>query len=157
MSDDELKALFESMQKENAAGRAEASRRFDAVEQRLDETILRFDTVEQRLDETNRHFDVVGQRFAEARRQSDVVVEHLGARFDTLAEGLSALDGKFERRFERMEAKFELTASDTQAMIKFSHAELDRRVRSLEESRHALEETVTNLETRVERLESSSH
>lgn len=35
-------------------------------------------------------------------------------------------------------------------MIKFSHAELDRRVRSLEES-------VSDLQTRVERLESSTH
>jgi hypothetical protein len=35
-------------------------------------------------------------------------------------------------------------------MIKFSHAELDRRVRTLEES-------VADLQTRVERLESSTH
>lgn len=40
-----------------------------------------------------------------------------------------------------------------EAMIKFSHAELDRRVRSLE----ALEETVADLQARVERLESSTH
>jgi len=35
-------------------------------------------------------------------------------------------------------------------MIKFSHAELDRRLRMLEES-------VTDLQARVERLESSTH
>lgn len=35
-------------------------------------------------------------------------------------------------------------------MIKFSHHELDRRVR-------ALEETVADLQSRVERLESSTH
>lgn len=40
--------------------------------------------------------------------------------------------------------------ADTQAMIKFSHAELDRRVRTLEED-------VASLEARVDRLESSTH
>lgn len=40
--------------------------------------------------------------------------------------------------------------ADTQAMIKFSHAELDRRVR-------ALEEGLSGLQARVERLETSTH
>jgi len=40
--------------------------------------------------------------------------------------------------------------ADTQAMIKFSHAELVRRIR-------ALEEGFEELQARVERLESSTH
>jgi chaperonin cofactor prefoldin len=42
-------------------------------------------------------------------------------------------------------------------MIKFSHAELDRRVRTLETDHRSLEETVANLQARLERLESSTH
>jgi len=41
-------------------------------------------------------------------------------------------------------------------MIKFSHAELDRRVRTLEQNQRALEETVADLQSRVERLETST-
>jgi uncharacterized protein YceH (UPF0502 family) len=40
--------------------------------------------------------------------------------------------------------------SDTQAMIKFSHAELDRRVR-------ALEEGLADVQARLDRLEGSTH
>jgi hypothetical protein len=47
--------------------------------------------------------------------------------------------------------------ADTQAMIKFSHAELDRRMRTIEDSHRALEATVVDLQARVERLESSTH
>lgn len=39
---------------------------------------------------------------------------------------------------------------ETQAMIKFSHAELDRRVR-------ALESGLADLQARVDRLEGSTH
>lgn len=39
--------------------------------------------------------------------------------------------------------------AETQAMFKFSHAELDRRVRTLED-------TVSDLQSRVERLESTT-
>lgn len=45
-----------------------------------------------------------------------------------------------------MKAEF----ADVRSMIKFSHAELDRRVRTLEEN-------VSDLQSRVERLESSTH
>lgn len=40
-------------------------------------------------------------------------------------------------------------------MIKFSHAEPDRRVRALEQTQRTLEESLTDLQTQVERLEFS--
>lgn len=43
------------------------------------------------------------------------------------------------------------------SMIKFSHAELDRRMRALEESQRTLEESVSDLQARVERIEGSTH
>jgi len=49
-------------------------------------------------------------------------------------------------------------------MIKFSHAELDRRLRSveqgqstLEDSQRSLESTVAEIQARLERIESSTH
>lgn len=47
--------------------------------------------------------------------------------------------------------------NETQAMIKFSHAELDRRLRTLEDSQRTLEEGLADLQSRVDRLESSTH
>jgi chaperonin cofactor prefoldin len=43
--------------------------------------------------------------------------------------------------------------ADTQAMIKFSHAELDRRIHAVEEKARTLEESVHRLQARMDRLE----
>lgn len=49
------------------------------------------------------------------------------------------------------------TARETQAMIKFSHAELDRRMHALEETQSRLEDALADLQSRVGRLEGSTH
>jgi hypothetical protein len=46
--------------------------------------------------------------------------------------------------------------AETQAMIKFSHAELYRRVRALEQTASKLEEVMADLAARVERLETTT-
>ena len=61
----------------------------------------------------------------------------------------SALDGKTNAIEQRMDLGF----ADTQAMIKFSHAELDRRVRYMEQTLQTLEDRFVGLQTRVDRLE----
>jgi hypothetical protein len=92
----------------------------------------------------------------ETRQHFNVVAERIESRLDLVAEGLRTLDEKFSRRFESVESKLEQTAGETQVMIKFSHAELDRRVRSLEQGQRTLEETIAELQARVDRLESSA-
>ena len=94
---------------------------------------------------------------AEIRRHFDIAVERLEGRFGVLSEAITQVDEKLERKTAGIIEKLDRTAAETQAMIKFSHAELDRRVRSLEESHRMLEETVGNLASRVERLETSAH
>ena len=61
----------------------------------------------------------------------------------------SAIDGKTNAIEQRMDLGF----ADTQAMIKFSHAELDRRVRYMEQTLQTLEDRFVGLQTRVDRLE----
>jgi predicted RNase H-like nuclease (RuvC/YqgF family) len=56
-----------------------------------------------------------------------------------------------EANAERVEKRF-----DTPAMIKFSYAELDRRVRSMEQTLVTLENRVTGLERRVDRLKEAT-
>ncbi len=102
--------------------------------------------------------------FDEMRRHFDVTAEHLQTRLSLVAESVLSVDETLGRRIGVVEQTVERTAADTQAMIKFSHSELDRRVRSLEESRRTLEEsqrslegTVAELQSRIQRLESSTH
>jgi uncharacterized protein YceH (UPF0502 family) len=123
-----------------AAVQAETRQQFDALRQ---ENAAAFDALRQENAaahaETRRHFDI---SLEAARHETQLV-----------AEGVAHLDARLtgvEVRLTRVEERLESTATETQAMIKFSHAELDRRVRSLEED-------VADLQARVERLESSTH
>jgi hypothetical protein len=64
----------------------------------------------------------------------------------------SAIDGKTNAIEQRMDLGF----ADTQAMIKFSHAELDRRVKHMEQTLQTLEDRFLGLQTRVDRLEEAT-
>lgn len=95
---------------------------------------------------------LVEKNAAETRQHFDVVAERLEKKIELLAEGLLHVDEKISRvdgKVDTIEEKMRLGFADTQAMIKFSHAELDRRLRSLED-------VVADLQARVERLESGS-
>jgi chaperonin cofactor prefoldin len=133
MSDEELKGLFEGLRQENAADRAATRQQFD----------------EMRQENAAAH--------AETRRHFDVTAERLETKFDTLAETVGHLDERLGREVNRLEEKMDRGFADTQAMIKFSHAELLRRVSTLEVGQRSLEETVADLQSRLERLESSTH
>ncbi len=87
---------------------------------------------------------------AETRRHFDVVAEDLEAKFQATAEGTTARFDRIDGRIERLAAEMTSEFNDVRSMIKFSHHELDRRLRTLEE-------VVSDLQTRVERLESSTH
>lgn len=130
---DDLKELLEAMRQENAAAHAETRRQS-----------------EQAAAETRRHSEQVA---LETRRHFEVVAERLEAKIDTVAEGVIAAN----ERIDRLDAKVDALASDmakefndVRPMIKFSHHELDRRLRTLED-------VVADLQSRVERLESSTH
>ena len=93
----------------------------------------------------------------EIRRHFDVAAERMEKRFDLLDESVTHLDQKVDRTVNALHEEMRRGFADTQAMVKFSHAELDRRVRGLEESQRSLETAVGNLTARIERLESSTH
>lgn len=132
MTDDELKQLFDSVRQESVAARQES-------------VAARQEIAAIRQENAAEH--------AETRRQFGIATEEFRSRFDLLAEAIVTVDQKLTGEIAELEERMEQGFADTQAMIKFSHAELDRRVRSLE----ALGETVADLQARVERLESSTH
>lgn len=130
MTDEELKRLIE--------GTAEETRKYvDTVATRLDASI---NTVATRLDAR------IDSTAEETRRHFDVVAEQLKSEIQTVAEGVLSVNERLDRYQGEVKAEF----VETRAMIKFSHHELDRRMKSLED-------TVADLQTRVERLESTTH
>lgn len=115
MTDDELKALFAALQRENAGMREENAAAHA---------------------ETRRHFEVL----TEGTRKDIQIV----------AESVAVLNEKLDREAGDIREEMRRGFTETQAMIKFSHAEIDRRMRSLEDA-------VADLQSRVERLEDSTH
>lgn len=115
MTDDDLKALFAALQRENADMRAEnAAAHAD----------------------TRRHFEVL----TEGTRHEILVV----------AESVAAVNEKLDREAGDIRDEMRRGFTETQAMIKFSHADIDRCMRTLEDA-------VADLLSRVERLEGSTH
>lgn len=86
----------------------------------------------------------------ETRRHFDVTAERIEKKVELLAEGVAHVDQGRRRDTESLREDMKRGFSDTQAMIKFSHAELDRRVR-------ALEDGLSVVQARLDRLESSTH
>jgi len=132
--------------------------RLSTLDSRVDETAAemrghldgidgRLSTLENKVDETA----------AEMRRHFDVAVEGMNKQIETLAETVMHVDQKLDRTAADIRDEMRRGFADTQAMIRFSHAELDQRVRSLETSHRSLEETVADLQVRLERLESTTH
>jgi uncharacterized small protein (DUF1192 family) len=92
----------------------------------------------------------IQQGDVETRRQFGVALEATDHKIQLVAEGVALTREELARVEARLDAKIEHTAAETQAMFKFSHAELDRRMRTLETN-------FADLQARVERLESSTH
>jgi DNA repair exonuclease SbcCD ATPase subunit len=85
------------------------------------------------LDETRRHFDVVAEQM---RSQLQVV-----------AEGVSSLTDRLDRLEQNLREEILRAQRELSAMIKFSYAELDRRIQGLEGQYSELERRVQRLET----------
>lgn len=95
----------------------------------MDEELKR--TLETMQAETLRRFD-------EMRRHFDVVAEHLESKIETVAEGVVACNERIDRTNQKVDdlsATMEREFHDVRSLIKFSHHELDVRVRVLE-SKH---------------------
>jgi len=85
---------------------------------------------------------MTNEQIEEIKRHFGVVAEGLRNEIRQVAEGVANVDEKLERFRREVQEEFK----EVKSMIKFSYAELDRRVCTLEEM-------VTSLQTRVERLE----
>lgn len=112
--------------------------------------------IEGSAADTRHHFDVVAEGLrketADTRRHFDVVAEGLRKDVQLVAEGVVASGQRTDRltgRIEQIERGIRGEFEETRSMIRLSYTELDRRLRTLEE-------TVSTIQARVDRLESGS-
>jgi predicted nucleic acid-binding Zn-ribbon protein len=81
--------------------------------------------------------------------QFHVVSEGVIDQVKLVAEGVATVNEKLDRRFNELKAEIQETRQEVLAAVKFSYAELDKRITTLE--REFLE-----LKHRVEKIESRS-
>ena len=91
---------------------------------------------------------LIEESAAQTRRHFEVVAERLESEIRLVNEHVAMVDQKIERGVRNVQEQMDRGFQETQAMIKFSHAELDKRTRTLEN-------TVAGHEARLERLEGS--
>jgi uncharacterized coiled-coil DUF342 family protein len=130
MTDDELKRLFEASNAEN--------RRY------FDEAVGRFQAQLSEFQAENSHL-------------FKITTDGLRHEIQQVAEGVANVNETLEREAADIRDEMHRGFAETQAMIKFSHAELDRRVRALEGSQRTVEQTLADVQARLDRLESSTH
>jgi len=111
----------------------------------------KFDEVDRRLDQMATK-DELEAKLAETRRHMGVLVEAVRDDVRQLAEGLAETNrglAETNQRLDRFEQKVEAEFIETRAAIRFSYAQLERRIQELEGNYASLNERVARLESRT--------
>jgi polyhydroxyalkanoate synthesis regulator phasin len=82
----------------------------------------------------------------EIKRHFGIVAEDLRSEIRAVAEGQELLREQLTSKIDGLEREIHSEFEEAKAMIRFSYAELDRRI-------HTLETEVSDLRVRLERLE----
>lgn len=85
----------------------------------------------------------LGAKVDDSRREFGVVAEGLRSEIQQVAEGV-IMNGE---RIDRLQAETAREFAETRSMIRFSHAELERRLRTLEDSSESHESRLRRLES----------
>lgn len=83
----------------------------------------------------------------ETRRHFDVVAEQMRAELRLIAEGLGSLRERVDRVEQNLREDVLRAQRELSAMIKFSYAELDRRIQGLEQRQEEVELRLRRLES----------
>lgn len=112
----------------------------------------RFEKIDSRFEKIDERFDKVDARFVEFREdiihQFHVISEDVISKVQLVAEGVATLNEKFDRRLDELEKKNEEQHKDILAAVKFSYAELDRRITALEAEMEDLKRRMDKIERR---------
>jgi hypothetical protein len=130
MTDDELKGLFETAAAQTAAAIAETRRLIteSAAETQRQIAELRGET-QQQFGEMRSYVD---ETAVETRRHFDITGEDLRHEMGLMAEKVVRLDEKLTSEAADIRAEMKRGFADMESLYRFSHSELDRRIKALE-------------------------
>ena len=80
--------------------------------------------------------------------QFHIISEDVISQVKQVAEGVANVDEKLDRRFNQLKAEIQETRQEVLAAVKFSYAELDKRITTLEKEFLELKHRVEKIETR---------
>jgi len=80
--------------------------------------------------------------------QFHVISEDVISQVKQVAEGVANVDEKLDRRFNELKTEIQETGQEVLAAVKFSYAELDKRITTLEKEFLELKHRVEKIETR---------
>ena len=112
-----------------------------------DEMRRGFAKIDARVEQVESRLDAkIETRFEEAKRHFGVRADELRSNGQAIAERIDVVDRKIDRVDERLSGEL----AEIKAMIPISFKQLDGRIRSLETDN-------VDLQSRVDRLESTAH
>jgi chromosome segregation ATPase len=119
--------------------------KFEKIDQRFEKIDQRFEKAGQRINDLDHKVD---QFKEEIIYQFHVISEDVISQVKLVAEGVMNLDEKFTREMTQFRKENEQAHQEIKAMIKFSYAELDRRISTLEGEVKELKHRVDQIERR---------
>jgi chromosome segregation ATPase len=119
--------------------------KFEKIDQRFEKIDQRFEKADQRINDLDHKVD---QFKEEIIHQFHVISEDVISQVKLVAEGVMNLDEKFTREMTQFRKENEQAHQEIKAMIKFSYAELDRRISTLEGEVKELKHRVDQIERR---------
>src|SRR5438270_1435439 len=135
----ETRNEFAENQKQFAENReqfSETRKQFAAIAQRFDQIDARFDQIDARFEQVDTRAAGLKQHIDETARRIevhvDIAIEDLRKDIRGVAEGVLTFDEKLDREAADIRAEMRQGFADTQAMLRVSRNDLDRRVTKLE-------------------------
>jgi len=118
------------------------------LDPKFDQMDSRFDQIEVRFEKVDQQFDRIDSRFGEFREevihQFHIISEDVISKVQLVVEGVANLNEKLDRHADENRKDH----METVAAIKFSYAELDRRITNLEAEMGDLKQRMDKMERR---------
>mgnify|MGYP005832466181 CR=1 FL=1 len=124
---------------------AKIDQRFEKIDQGFEKVDQRFEQMGQRMDGLDKKVD---QFRDEIIHRFHLISENVISQVKLVAEGVINLDEKFTREIAIFRKENEQAHEEIKAMIKFSYAELDRRISTLEMEVQELKRRMDQIERR---------
>jgi uncharacterized protein with HEPN domain len=113
----------------------------------------KFQKIDAEFEKIDERFERIDSKFVEFKKEIvhefHIISEGVINKLQLVGEGLINLDEKFSRRMDDLERKNEEQHRDILAAVKFSYAELDKRITTLESE-------VKDLKLRMDKIERRS-